>query len=116
MGYDRVLPRDLFNEAKLLKCLGQLSLLIHEGKCSLTIRHDTTYCEGFNVQQDPSDGNIFVQNVHVRTKLGMRLPVCTTLNAKDAYPLVFQLHGTEYPLLTDNGQLTDEYFEYLHTA
>lgn len=30
--YQRVIPRDLFNEAKLLKCLGRLSLFIHDGK------------------------------------------------------------------------------------
>lgn len=27
--YGRVIPRDLFNEAKLLKCMGQLCLRIH---------------------------------------------------------------------------------------
>ena len=30
MSYERVIPRDLFNEAKLLKCLGRLALLIHD--------------------------------------------------------------------------------------
>ena len=34
MTYRRVLPRDLFNEAKLLKCLGQLALIIHDGQDS----------------------------------------------------------------------------------
>lgn len=29
-NYFRVLPRDLFNEAKLLKCVGRLCLLIHD--------------------------------------------------------------------------------------
>lgn len=38
-SYRRVLPRDLFNEAKLLKCLGQLSLMIHDGKCELRVEH-----------------------------------------------------------------------------
>ena len=28
--YTRVLPRDLFNEAKLMKCMGLLTLLIHD--------------------------------------------------------------------------------------
>jgi hypothetical protein len=29
--YNRVIPRDLFNESKLLKCFGQLALLMHDG-------------------------------------------------------------------------------------
>ncbi len=30
MTYHRVLPRDAFNEAKLLKCIGKLTLLIED--------------------------------------------------------------------------------------
>lgn len=30
MTYQREIPRDLFNEANLLKCLGQISLIAHD--------------------------------------------------------------------------------------
>lgn len=39
--YKRVVPRDLFNEAKLLKCLGVLSLMVLDGKIEgLRAYHD----------------------------------------------------------------------------
>lgn len=112
-----MLPRDLFNEAKLLKCLGQLCLLIHEGKCSLKVIHDTKYWEGFNIQQDPGDGDIFVVNLVVYTKSGKRITVDTGVNAREPYPMVFNFGVvTEQPLFTDDGQLSPEYFEHLHNA
>ena len=117
MGYNRVFPRDLFNEAKLLKCLGQLCLLIHEGKCSLKFAHDTKFWEGFNVQQDPSDGGLFVANLRFYTKRGdWEVCVASVLNSPHPYPLVFTSSGEEHPMFIDNGQLSQEYFEYLHSA
>ena len=117
MGYNRVLPRDLFNEAKLLKCLGQLCLLIHEGKCSLKVFHDTKYWEGFTVLQDPGDGDIFVANLVIYTKSGKLISVDTGLNAKEPYPMTFSFGAVaEQPLFTDDGQLSPEYFEHLHAA
>ncbi len=39
--YTRVIPRDLFNEAKLLKCIGRLVLLIHDGDHNnISFEHD----------------------------------------------------------------------------
>ena len=117
MGYNRVLPRDLFNEAKLLKCLGQLCLLIHEGKCSLKVVHDTKYWEGFNVQQDPGDGDISVINLRFYTQRGSRVHIDTGLNSREAYPAMFSAGVVmEQPLFTDDGQLSPEYFQHLHYA
>ena len=117
MGYNRVLPRDLFNEAKLLKCLGQLCLLIHEGKCSLKVLHDTKYWEGFNVQQDPGEGGLFVVKLRFYTKRGdWEIGAASVLNSQRPYPLVFNSGGAEHPMFTDDGQLSPEYFEHLHDA
>lgn len=117
MGYNRVLPRDLFNEAKLLKCLGQLCLLIHEGKCSLKVIHDIKYWEGFNIQQDPSDGGLFVTNLKFYTKRGdWEIGAAAVLNSQRPYSLVFTSNGAEHPMFTDDGQLSPEYFEHLHNA
>lgn len=68
--YQRVLPRDLFNEAKLLKCLGQLSLLVYEGRLPLLLQHDTEFSQGFLVAQDRSSGDIFVSNLTVTQPRG----------------------------------------------
>jgi hypothetical protein len=57
MSYTRVLPRDLFNESKLLKCLGQLALNVHDGCAgSLEVKHTGA---PFHIKQDPSDGSFY---------------------------------------------------------
>jgi hypothetical protein len=41
----------------MLKCLGQLALLIHDGKAgSLTLEHDDCSA-GFAIEQDDNDGD-----------------------------------------------------------
>lgn len=52
MGYQRVLPRDAFNEGNLLKCIGRFALL----------RPDLLpeEVDDFEIDQDPNDGSIFV--------------------------------------------------------
>jgi len=60
----RVIPRDLFNEADLLKCLGRLWIKLderrdHKGRMVF-------YGAGerpFEVEQNPSDGSIHCRNV-----------------------------------------------------
>ena len=61
-NYTRVLPGDLFNEAKLLKCIGRLVLLIEdrESITGLTFQFDDA---PFNIVQDPSDGSIAIHNI-----------------------------------------------------
>lgn len=42
-NYQRVIPRDLFNESKLLKCIGRLILKIHDNDnlpAPMTFEHD----------------------------------------------------------------------------
>jgi hypothetical protein len=61
--YNRVIPRDLFNEAKLLKCLGQLCLLIDKGQCpGLSVVQPPCDNNAFRILQDQSDGSIYVSN------------------------------------------------------
>ena len=68
MSYTRETPRDLFNESKLLKCLGQLSLIIHntvdsDGNAELQKRkpfvHGDSYgavVAGYIENDDGNDG------------------------------------------------------------
>ena len=37
-NYYRVIPRDLFNEAKLLKCMGHLCLKIHDRQVPIQMK------------------------------------------------------------------------------
>lgn len=83
----RVLPRDAFNDANLLKCIGQLTLLIedkHPSVDGLSYHYDG---EPFDILQDETDGSTYVANVQFRAnkkQVYMRRP----LNSRDVWPLV----------------------------
>ena len=62
-NYKRVLPRDLFNEAKLLKCVGKIVLLIEDEMIPVTYHYDNTLTDNFIVGQNQSDGSFFVKNI-----------------------------------------------------
>jgi hypothetical protein len=111
--YKRVIPRDLFNEAKLLKCLGQLSLLIHDGKApaGLTVTHNG---DEFRVSQNSSDGSLMVTSELDFYAGGYRLILSTPLNSRRPYPLTC-LHpaADEVEVFQDDGSLTDEFVEFV---
>jgi len=81
---ERVLPRDAFNDANLLKCIGQLTLLIEDGKVNLAYEYDG---QPFDIVQDRADGSTFVRNVEFYTKDGTYLRHRRGLNARSAWPL-----------------------------
>lgn len=102
MTYTRVLPRDAFNEAKLLKCIGKLTLMIEDGE--LPAWHYHYDGEPFNIIQDASDGSISVANISFwRNKKSVR--VFTPLNSKEAWPALFVDGDDEYYLFNE----TDSY-------
>lgn len=129
MNYARVLPRDLFNEAKLLKCLGQLSLLIHDGlgidpAWALKLIHqdpvDSEEYTGFIIEQNNDDGSIYCANLVLLSR-GQVIRLYSPLNSKLPYPLQFFGHrrdGGEYPtvddaVFNDNGTLSSEFRSFL---
>lgn len=116
MTYRRVMPRDLFNEAKLLKCLGQLSLLIEDDKClkwALRLVHTTDRMRRFDIEQRGSDGGHFCTNVRLWCS-GLQINVYTAMNSKSSYPLLFDKgRDGEGKVFNDNGTLTTEFTEYL---
>lgn len=119
MGYRRVTPRDLFNESKLLKCLGQISLNILDGKL-LKYQVDEELVDGqngFNIDQD-ENGNIFCSNYTVFCQLGVEgrvpLKLYTGLNSRMNYPLICEtMYGDTIYVFHDNGGLTHEFKTYL---
>jgi len=112
-NYTRTLPRDLFNEAKLLKCLGRLFLAEVDGELSdlVTLRHndDESIAKGFIVDQDPSDGSIYVQNISIFID-GQYWTHCCDLNSKNNYPLrIVNQDDEEYYVFDDNGKLMPDF-------
>lgn len=104
MTYNRVIPRDLFNEANLLKNLGQLQLLIHDNRVDgipFKVEFDG---QPFNIQQNPHDGSISVANYRVFLE-GEELLLYTPLNSRDRYPLLADYRGETYYLFNGKGEL-----------
>ena len=115
--YMRVVPRDLFNESKLLKCLGKISIGILDGKLGehrLTEKH-TREDEGFIILQN-EDGDIMCDNYRV-FKGGEEIYLFTRLNSKANWPLMTIDHNAEYiEVLNDDGKFTKEFLEYLENS
>jgi len=117
MSYLRVLPRDLFNEANLLKCLGQLWLLV-DGKAPAA-QFDVEAVDAFRIMQNPADGSIFVLNLPFSMG-GRRAHLSRPLNSREPWPLYisFQDHPEidVAPVFDDNGALSTEFTLLLITA
>ncbi len=110
MAYRRVIPRDLFNEGKLLKCLGQLALIVHEGqgvRWPLRLVHECPE-EGFRIEQDPDDGSLYCDNLSLYLGEGEIL-LSSAYSSKRTYQLLF-VYGW---VLTDEGELTEEFTAWL---
>lgn len=107
-SYTRVIPRDFFNEAKLLKCFGQLALKILDG---LTPDNMDIYIEEsgepFNIDLT-DDGSLIISNYETMIN---NIPVIfkTTYNSKANYPFFCEVDYTDYEVFDDNGNFTDEF-------
>lgn len=102
MSYHRVVPRDLFNEASLLKCVGRLVLKIEDGEIPwLHYHHDG---DPFNIRQNEDDGSISVTNVEFfacNRTLGHFRP----LNSRDSFPLYLTYGDDELLVFDDAGNV-----------
>lgn len=112
MSYQRILPRDLFNESKLLKCLGFL-VLEYENKMFPNNVH--IYYDGtpFNIQQD-YDGNIEVVNLSIE-KNDEEIRLYHPLNDKRPYPLRAEFFaGLDVRVFDDDGLFTKKFEELIN--
>lgn len=113
MSYQRVIPRDLFNESSLLKCYGRLSILLGEtaGHRARLI-HDGA---PFAISQDPSDGSITISNVHLIVSDALQsiftehVRLYRPLNSREPWPLyAMRADDEEVAVFDDQGWLTDQ--------
>jgi hypothetical protein len=113
MSYIRVIPRDLFNEANLLKCLGQLYIKIE----SVGMTHVAQFGEGhlshFEISQDPSDGSIYVANLPflIRDK---HYHLSRPLNSRQPWPLYLSRDDETIPVFDDDGTFSIEMIRLLN--
>lgn len=116
MSYPRVIPRDLFNEANLLKCYGRIYLelerLPNVGAELLFPGEGTG--EAFVVEQDEADGSIYLANVHFMIR-GTSYPMRRPLNSRDNYPLYITLDDYQDPIRVFNelGHFSQEMRAFL---
>lgn len=121
MGYTRVLPRDLFNEAKLLKCLGRLALLVHDyADWSERVRIEgPDDGDGFSIDQCQANGwlvceNIFVYRLQDGHAIEDLVHLVSPYNSKEPYPLMF-LDENDDPtrVFYDDGKPTEEFKRFI---
>lgn len=103
MSYQRVIPRDFFNESKLLKCLGKLSI---KGE-SLGIKIEESGGL-FNIELLEDWAVLTVTNYRVTVNDNI-YTFGTRYNSKDPYPLVMLYEYEEIEVLNENGEITKEF-------
>lgn len=97
----RVLPRDAFNDANLLKCIGRITLLIEDRM----IEGLKYYYDGspFNIQQNPDDGSTFVANIRFEDEEGNEVFFYRPMNSRDPWPLEMYYKDDEYYAFSREG-------------
>jgi hypothetical protein len=112
MTYRRVIPRDLFNEASLLKCLGHISILTEPWE-NVSIVHTGS---AFNILQDPRDGSIRCGNICLIIS-GVAYDHSRPLNSREPWPLWIRPHmdpdADDIAVFDDDGTLSSEMRELL---
>ena len=101
-NYLRVIPRDFFNESKLLKCLGKLSIAILDNKTKgLKLREEFNN-ESFKVVLDHA-GYLYVENYKVYLNKE-QLFLFTPYNSRSNYPLQALYKDEYYQVLDEYGK------------
>lgn len=109
MNYMRVIPRDLFNEANLLKCWGQLWLALENRTDRVAIEHDG---EAFDIVQDMGTGSITVQNLSLIVH-GRRRAVFRPLNSREPWPLWVWADEDDIRVFDDDGTLSADFLAFI---
>jgi hypothetical protein len=117
MSYNRVIPRDLFNEGNLLKCLGQLWLKTegYQGHSPRPVLILHTGAE-FNIHQDESDGSIHSGSITFIIR-GRTYDHYRPLNSREPWPLWLAPRNDpdaeHFRAFTDAGELSQEFLDLL---
>lgn len=113
-NYQRVIPRDLFNEASLLKCLGRFWIETERFQPrKVTIEHDG---DAFDVTQNEDDGTTFVRNIAI-TINGVNYQAFRPLNSRGNWPLYLRTEdGEETGVFQENGELTAELLALIQSS
>ena len=106
--YERVLPRDLFNESKLLQQLGAVCLAIHDSRLTrITFEYDD---EPFDIRL-AEGGEMSVANLTF-WQGDEDVQLWTSYNSRDKNPLLFldPFSGDEFYVFDDQGDFTFRFY------
>lgn len=117
MSYPRVVPRDFFNEAKLLKCLGMIALAVVDDKFyayDLEVEHELEESEsGFIIDFSHVQDGLFCSNYWFKVN-GYLVDFFSRYNSHENYPLQFlDSGGNVYSVMDEKGGFTQEFVEHL---
>ncbi len=117
MTYQRVIPRDLFNEAKLLKCLGQLALHLHDYPIAGVEFYQETDT-ALEVWQNENTGGLYVSPENLSLTINDRhVSLYTRYNSKDNYPLMAETFDCECVTVFDEqGKLTPDFLNFIEAV
>jgi len=102
----RILPRDAFNDANLLKCIAKLTMDIEDGLCDFIQYHFDG--DGFNIVQDEASGGTYVANVQFWTMgrdTNKQLTFVRPLNSRDPWPLWLETDDEAFEVFDDEGNI-----------
>lgn len=110
MSYMRVIPRDLFNEASLLKCYGKIALHILD-RAPKGVRFASEEVEAFDIVQRDDDGAIFIRNLPLIVgQWTFRL--IRPLNSRRDWPLYAEMidgdDAVAVDVFNEDGSFTNE--------
>lgn len=106
--YPRVIPRDLFNESKLLKCIGRLVLLVHDNLAPEGIEYEE-HGQPFEIAL-LDEGSLTIANLQLTIK-GRPVTFKTTYNSKDNYPLYAEYDYVDYGVFEEDGSFSQEFYK-----
>ena len=108
INYQRVIPRDLFNESKLLQQLGFVCLAIHDCRLTRITLEDSG--EAFDIQLSDS-GKLSVSNLTF-WQGDEDVELWMTVNSREKNPLFFldPYTGDESYVFDDKGDFTSRFY------
>lgn len=109
-SYCRVIPRDFFNESKLLKCMGLLALKILDGNLPKGIKITIDECEEPFKIDFLGEGSLTIANYPV-TANEQNVVMKTTYNSKANYPLFCEIGDSECLVFDEKGDFHNDFIE-----
>lgn len=114
-NYIRVIPRDLFNEANLLKCLGHLWIALETAGQHHRAAFVGESVEHFEIHQNPHDGSISVVNLPFAVD-NEAYRLSRPLNSRAPWPLWLSSEDQDFEpiqVFDDSGRLSTDMLQLI---